>query len=47
MRKNVEGSRLGLFCAGIYLETVRTVIIFRQERPCQRTFGIEEKMAAA
>jgi hypothetical protein len=47
MGENVEGSRLGLVCAGIYLDIVRTVMIFRQARPFQRTFGIEEKMAAA
>jgi hypothetical protein len=48
MGANVEGSRLGLFYVGIYLEIIRTALkIFRQVRPRQRTFGIEEKMAAA
>jgi len=49
MGPNVEGSRLDLFFyVGIYLEIIRTSLkIFRKERPCQRTFGIEGKMAAA
>jgi hypothetical protein len=48
MGANVEGSRLGLFYAGVYIEIILTALkIFRQVRPCERTFGIEEKMAAA
>jgi hypothetical protein len=41
MAANMEGNRFGL-------EIIRMSLkIFRQERPCQRTFGIEVKMAAA